>query len=128
RGGWMSGSVEDGEEIVLAHDQVLFTVDLDLTAAVLAEQHAVAGLDLGSDDLAILVPLAGANGDHLGLDRLLLGGVGDEQTTRGLGFFFEALDQNSIVEGTDLHCAASYRHRMPAWQPFPVSANNYRIT
>src|SRR2546430_10368157 len=50
-------SVEDREEVFLAHDQVLFTVDLDLGAAVLAEQHAVSCLDLGSDQLAVLVAL-----------------------------------------------------------------------
>src|SRR5205814_2125860 len=87
RSGWAVGvmSVEHREQVVLAHDQVLLAVDLDLGAAVLAEQHAVAGLDLGRDDLAVLVALARADGDHLGLDRLLLGRIGDEQTTRGLG-------------------------------------------
>src|SRR5215831_1114918 len=91
------GSVEHGEEVVLAHDQVLFAVDLDLGAAVLAEQHAVAGLDLERDDLAVLVALARADSDHLGLDRLLLRRVRDEQTTGGLGLLFETLDQNSIM-------------------------------
>src|SRR4051812_45081619 len=95
--GWWRGSVEHREEVVLAHDQVLFAVDLDLGAAVLAEQHAVAGLDLERDDLAVLVALACADGDHLGLDRLLLRGVGDEQATGGLGLLFETLDQDSIV-------------------------------
>src|SRR5690348_1146112 len=83
--------VEHREEVVLAHDQVLFTVDLDLGPAVLAEQHAVAGLDLEGDDLAVLVAFARADGDDLGLDRFLLGRVGDEKTTGGLGFFFETL-------------------------------------
>src|SRR4051812_34426595 len=115
--------VEDREEVVLAHDQVLFAVDLDLAAAVLAEQHAVAGLDLRSDDLAVLVALARADGDDLGLDRFFLRGVRDEQTTGGLGFFFETLDQNAIVERTDLHGVRTYRHRALAWQPSTASAN-----
>ena len=42
--GAMGGSslLEHGEDVVLAHDQVLLAVDLDLGAGVLAEQHAVA--------------------------------------------------------------------------------------
>src|ERR1044071_6568584 len=89
--------VENREEVVLAHDQVLFTIDLDLGTAVLAEQHAVAGLDLERDDLAVLVALACADGDHLGLDRLLLRRVGDEQATGDHGLLFETLDQDSIM-------------------------------
>src|SRR5690242_20454741 len=115
-------SVEDREEIFLAHDEVLFAVDLDFGSAVLAEQHAVAGLDVEGDDLAVLVALTGADGDHLGLDRLFLRRVGDEQATRGLGLFFETLDENAVVQWTDLH-GATYRHRARRWQPLEGSAN-----
>src|SRR4051812_35206966 len=89
--------IKNREDVFLAHDQVLFAVDLHFAAAVLAEQHLVAGLDVEGDDLAVLVALASADSDHLGLDRLLLGGIGDEQTTRRLGLLFETLDENTIV-------------------------------
>ena len=42
------------EDVVLAHDHVLFAVELDLGAGVLAEEDAVARLDVRLDDLAVL--------------------------------------------------------------------------
>src|SRR5690606_5040718 len=51
----------------------------------------------------VLVALTCADGDDRGLDRLLLRRVRDEQTTSGLGLLIETLDQNSIVQRTDLH-------------------------
>jgi hypothetical protein len=53
--------------------------------------------------LALLVALAGADGDDLGLDRLLLGGVRDEQATSGLGLLLEALDEDAVVQRTNRH-------------------------
>src|SRR5262249_44021723 len=86
------------------------------------------------DQLAFLVPLAGADGDHLRLDRLLLGGVGDEEAPGGLGLLIEALHQNSIVQRTDLHeplpvglRGRFYRHPAGAWQPLRASANKRLI-
>src|SRR5689334_11913910 len=90
-------SVEIREQIVFAEDQVLFAIDLHFGAAVLAEQHLVASLHLEGDDLAVLVALTRADGDDLGLDRLLFRRVRNEQTTRSLGLLIETLDQNSIV-------------------------------
>src|SRR6478752_7044967 len=69
------GSVENREEVFLAHDEVLFAVDLHFRARVLREQNLVASLHFEGDDLAVLVALTGANGDDLGLDRLLFGRV-----------------------------------------------------
>ena len=62
----------------LLHDQEILAVDLDLGARPLAEQDAVAGLDVERDELAALVAGAGADGDDLALLRLLLGGVGND--------------------------------------------------
>src|SRR5512143_4861 len=64
--------LEHGEDVVLAQDQVFLTIDLHFGPAVLGEQDAVAGLELRLADAAILEHLAGADGDDLGLDRLLL--------------------------------------------------------
>ena len=70
---------------------MLFAVDLHLGAAVLAEEDAVADLDVERADLAVLEDLAVADGDDLALDRLLLGGVGDDDAALGLLFFFTRL-------------------------------------
>src|SRR5579884_1723065 len=66
----------DREDVVLAQDQVIRPVDLDLVPRVLGEQDLVAGLDLQLAEGAVLLNLAVADGDDDGLHRLLLGGVG----------------------------------------------------
>src|SRR5919107_18352 len=44
-----AGALDDAEDFVLAHDEVLLAVDLYLRAAVLAEEHAVASLYVERD-------------------------------------------------------------------------------
>src|SRR5512145_2518322 len=94
--------LEDGEDVFLAQDQVVFTVDLDLVAGVLAEQDPITGLHVERDALAGLVHLAGADGDHLGALGLLLGGVGDDDPADLLLALFLALDEDAVVQRTDL--------------------------
>src|SRR5262245_22971642 len=100
---FFSSLLDDGEDVFLADDEVLFTVDLHLRAGVLAEQHAVALLHLEGDDLAVVGEPAGADRDHLGLLRLLLGGVGDDDPALRLGFFLDALDEDAVMQRTHLH-------------------------
>ena len=74
--------------------------DLDLGAAVLGEQHAVAGLDVERDPLRR--PCRGASPIAItSLDGLLLGGVGDEEAAGSLFLGFDALDEDAVVEGAD---------------------------
>ena len=73
---------DDAHDVGLLHDQELLAVDLDLGAGPLAEQDAVAGLDVERDELAGLVAGARADGDDLAFLRLLLGGVGNDDAAR----------------------------------------------
>src|SRR5450432_3291475 len=99
--------VDHGKDVVLAQDQVLGAIDLDVIARVFAEEDLVAGLDLELAQRAVLLNLSIAHGDHHSLHRLLLGGVGDVQTAGGLALLLEALHENTIVEGTNLHSFCS---------------------
>src|SRR5580693_3895425 len=65
-------AVDDGEDLVLAQDHIVFVFDLDLAARVLAHQDPVAGLDVHRRALALVGQLAGTDGDDLGLLGLLL--------------------------------------------------------
>ena len=76
---------------------MLFAVELDVRAAVLGEQDAVALFDGERKNVAVLVALAGADGDDFALNGLLFNGIGDVQTTSGLVFLVEALDDHSII-------------------------------
>src|SRR5438552_7397215 len=68
----LCSAAELGQYFFLAQDQQLFVVNLDFRAAVLAEQHAVAGFHIQRNRFALLA-LAGADGDHFALLLLLLG-------------------------------------------------------
>src|SRR5690606_30935913 len=62
------------KQVVFLHDQQLLAVDLDGLAAVLAEQNAVADLDVHGDHITVVIALAGADGDDFTLVGLF-GGV-----------------------------------------------------
>ena len=101
-------ALDHAEDFVLAHDDVLHAVDLDLGAGVLAEQDPVARLDVELDQRAVLEALAGADGDDLALERPLLGGVGDDDAAPGLLVLLDAADQDAILQGTDVHGFSSW--------------------
>ena len=50
-------------DVVLAHDQVVLTVDLDLGGAIFGEGDFVANCDIQFDLLAIVVELGSADGN-----------------------------------------------------------------
>src|SRR5688500_8944085 len=102
-------SFHDAEDVVLAQDEVLFAVDLHFGPAVLAEEDPVAGLDLGLLELAV-DELAVADRNDLALDRLFLGGVRDDDPALGLFFFFDALDEDAVLQRTDGHLRFSFRN------------------
>src|ERR1700754_2911810 len=64
---------ENAHDIALFHDQQLFAVELDLGARPLAEQHAVADLEVDRDQLAGFVAAARAHGGDFALRGLFLG-------------------------------------------------------
>src|SRR5690242_17372215 len=71
-GGLLLGgrAFDHAHDVGLLHDQQLLAVDLDLGAGPLAEQDAVARLDVERHDLALFVACAGTDRDHLALHRL----------------------------------------------------------
>jgi hypothetical protein len=64
-------------------------------------------LEVDRDELAALVAAARADGDDFALHRLLLGGVRNDDATLGLGVFFNPLDDNAVVQRTELHAKRS---------------------
>src|SRR5258708_15337294 len=99
RGG---STLEDAHDVGLLHDQELLAVELDLGAGPLAEQDAVALLDVERNQRALLLPPARADGDDLAFHRLFLGGVRNDDATLGLAFFLDALDHDTLVKRTQL--------------------------
>src|SRR3990167_2643835 len=107
----MSGSagellLDHCEQIVFLHDQQLVAVDLDSLARVLAEQNAVTDLHVQGDHVALVVLLAGADGQHFTLIGLFSGVVRDHDAGGGRGFAFDTLDDHAIVQRAKVHCNA----------------------
>src|SRR5450755_942410 len=102
-----SASANDAHNVGFLHDEEFLTVNLDLGAGPFAKQHLVAIFDIKRDQLAALVAGTGANCNDLPLLWFLLGGVGDDDTTFGLLFAFEAADNDAVVQGTELHLLTS---------------------
>src|SRR6056297_303117 len=97
---------DDSEDVVLAHDQILLTFNLDFTAGILAEQNLVAFLDIQWQNLAFRSYFAFTYRNDLAFLRLFLGdGVGDNNSRSGLGFLFHTLDNDTILQWSDLHSA-----------------------
>src|ERR1700761_556135 len=72
------GTFDDSHDVAFLHDQVLDAVELDLGARPLAEQDAVAGLDVERHERTLLVAGARPNGHNFAFHRLFLGGVGND--------------------------------------------------
>src|SRR5882762_1619328 len=89
---------ENAENVLLLHDQVLFAVQRDLASRVLAEQHAIACLDIQGSLLAVLVDRPFADGEDLALLGLLLGAVRDDEAAAANLRFLDPLDQDAVVE------------------------------
>ena len=66
---------DDAEDVVLSHDQIGLAVHLDFSAAVFRDEHFVALLDGEGDELAVVITLAGAEGDDFALLRFFFGGI-----------------------------------------------------
>ena len=114
---------EDAEDVLLFHDEVLLAVQLDLAAGILAEEDSVAFLHREGEVLAVVVDLAGADGDDLALLRLLLGGVRDDEVAVLLVLLLEALHENAVMERAQrrLHHCLSHSAGPPLCLSVPLN-------
>src|SRR5438477_9474041 len=101
--------LDDAQDVVFSQDETVFAVDLDLGAGVLSEQDGVTRLDVELSHRAIFENLAVAYGDDLALDGLLLRGIGDDDPALGHGLFFDATDDNAVLQRPNAHGANSFR-------------------
>src|SRR3981189_440026 len=99
-----SGHVgEDAHDVAFLHDQQFLTIELDLGAGPLAEQHAVADLEVDRDQLASFVAATRADGCDFALRGLFLGAVRNDDAASGLLFGVDTLDHDAVVKRTEFH-------------------------
>src|SRR5215471_19715288 len=100
----LAGGVgENAHDVALFHDQQLLAVDLDFSARPLAEQNAVADLNVDRDQLAALIATTRTYGDDFALGGLFLGRVGNDDAACGLLFGVDAPDHDAVVKRTEFH-------------------------
>src|SRR5919201_4393499 len=94
---------DDRENVLLAEDQKLLVVELELGACVLLEKDAVAHLELDRDPLAgVGMAVAGSDSEDLALLGLLLRGVRQDDPALGDLLTLEALHHDAGTERLEL--------------------------
>jgi len=89
---------DDCENVAAGEDEQVLARVADFGAAVLAVQNGVADLDVEREVLAFVVaPTAWADGEHLALLRLFLGGVGNDETRCRALLGFAWLNNDPVV-------------------------------
>jgi hypothetical protein len=82
----------------------------------------VADLDVERADIAVVDDLAVAGGDDLALDRLLGGGVRQDDATGGSGFLFLAANDHAVVQRGRMFHGTGERQRPRGGSPGDVLA------
>src|ERR1700694_5263994 len=91
---------EHAHDVAFLHDQKFLAVELDLGARPLAEQHAVADLEVDRDQLAGFVAAARTDRRDLALRGLFLGAVGNDDPALGLFFGVDTFDHDTVMQRT----------------------------
>src|SRR3984957_10593902 len=94
---------ENAHDVALLHDQQFLTIELDLVARPLAEQHAVANPEIDWNQLAGLVAATRADRRDFALRGFLLGTVRNDDAASGFVFGIDTFDHDAIVERTEFH-------------------------
>lgn len=97
----IDGELREKNALAVAEELVLLLTSLDGRAAKLGNQDAVADGDAHGQTTAGLVEGAGADGNDLGFVELLDRGLGQEDAAGGLGLGLDALDEDTVQEGSE---------------------------
>src|SRR5881398_2314373 len=98
---------QDGEDVLLGHDQVLDLVHLELVAGLLRVEHLVADLELHRNLGSVVQDPSGPHGLDDPLLGLLLGGVRKNDPALGLLFFLDRLDHYAVAQRPQVHVQPS---------------------
>jgi hypothetical protein len=98
------GLLNDSNDVVFAHDEHFFVVDLDVLSGVFAEKNFLADFDVHRDAFAVIANLAGANSNDFPTLGFFLGRFRDDYpASRFLLGFFQTLNEHTITQGSDSH-------------------------
>src|SRR3984893_6183669 len=94
---------ENAHDVALLHDQELLAVELDLSAGPLAEQHAIAKLEIDRNELAGFVTDARTHLRDFALRGFFRGTVRNDDAACGFVFGIDAFDHDAFVQRTEFH-------------------------
>src|SRR6476661_818225 len=97
-----ASALDDREDVLLAHDEELVAVDLELGAGVLRIEDLVPLLDVHRLALPVVEDATGPSGEDLALLGLLLGGVRKDDPALGRLLTGGRLDDDSIAQRAKL--------------------------
>src|SRR5215467_12710598 len=111
RGFPFGGAAKNSQNFFFPHNDEVFAIQLDLGTGVLAEQDAVAFLHIERTNLAFLVDLSLAGGDHFSLLRLVFGGIRNDDSTASGFRLFHATNQDAVVQRSEFrgHVSNSFQ-------------------
>src|ERR1700738_2925188 len=95
---------DDRENVLLADDQVLDLIDLELVPGVLRVEDLVPHLELHRDLGSVVQQPARADGLDDALLRLLLGGVGQHDAALRPLFPLDRLHDDPVAQRPEIHC------------------------
>ena len=104
--GKIAEKVGTSNDVDAAYEEFL-AADLDGLAGILAEENAVADLDIHRDELAGIVALARTDGNHFALIGLFAGRIRKNDAAGGGALDFETLDNHAVMQRTNLHFSNS---------------------
>src|SRR5579862_6202180 len=94
---WLLSSFYDAEDVILAHDQVVVSVQPHFGPGILAEQDLVAGLHARRQQLPVLAQLAFTHGNDLTFLGFLLGRIRNDDAAFGLFLLGDPFDDDTIL-------------------------------
>src|SRR6266540_4647352 len=107
------------QNVLFGQNQILDVVDLVLGAAVLGEQHLVAGLEIHRHAPAVVVQAALADGQNGAFHwALFAGGVGQEDPALGLRLAIRGLDHHPVSQGANAKISCHHRYPFVAIDRF----------
>src|SRR5437667_12470411 len=112
RGGCLA--FNDAQHFFLAQDQVLFVVHLNFSAGILTEEDAIPRFHIQRYNFPVLSFGAAANSNYFAFLRLLLGRIGNDEAALHSLLLFNSLDQNPIVERSEIHLESPVTHKFSA--------------
>jgi hypothetical protein len=94
--------VDLGEDLRIPEEGVLLFAELDGVTTELRDENLVTSGNAHGDSLAVAVNGAGTDGKDLGLVLFLDAALGEEDTGGSLGLGLDALDEDTVQEGSEV--------------------------